>query len=158
MKDKILKIISGGQTGADQGGLKAAKELGIPTGGCAPKGYETEKGPNIDLRNTYMLHQSASSSYNPRTEENISKSDATIIFSTVKSRGSQLTEKICKSKGKPYISVDPYSPNPEEIGMFIGNIYEEKGRKLIVNIAGNRESKSPGIEEEVKNLMVKFFS
>ena len=31
MKDKVLKIISGGQTGADQGGLKAAKELGIPT-------------------------------------------------------------------------------------------------------------------------------
>lgn len=93
---------------------------------------------------TYMLHQSSSSSYNHRTEENVSKSDATIIFSVVNSPGPSLTENICKSKGKPFISVDPYNSNPEEIGSFISGIYEEKGRKVIVNIAGNRESKSPG--------------
>ena len=29
-------IVSGGQTGADQGGLEAAKEAGIRTGGWAP--------------------------------------------------------------------------------------------------------------------------
>jgi hypothetical protein len=158
MKDKVLKIISGGQTGADQGGLKAAKELGIPTGGCAPKGYKTEKGPNMDLMKTYMLHQSSSSSYNPRTEENVSKSDATIIFSAVNSPGSALTENVCKSKGKPFMSVDPYNSNPEEIGSFISGIYEEKGRKIIINVAGNRESKSPGIEETVKDIMLKIFS
>jgi hypothetical protein len=158
MKEKILKIISGGQTGADQGGLKAAKELGIPTGGCAPKGYKTENGPDPNLMNDYMLYQSTSSSYNPRTEENVSKSDATIIFSAVNSPGSALTENICKSKGKPFISVDPYNTNPEEIGSFISGIYEEKGGKIIVNIAGNRESKSPGIQDEVKNLMLKIFS
>jgi hypothetical protein len=35
-------IISGGQTGADQGGLFAAEILKIKTGGYAPKGYRTE--------------------------------------------------------------------------------------------------------------------
>jgi len=158
MKEKILKVISGGQTGADQGGLKAAKELGIPTGGCAPKGYKTENGPNLNLMKEYMLHQSPSSSYNPRTEENVSKSDVTIIFSAVNSPGSALTENFCKFKGKPFMSVDPYNSNPEEIGSFISGIYEEKGRKIIINVAGNRESKSPGIEETVKDIMLKIFS
>jgi len=46
LKDKIglEMVISGGQTGADRGGLIAAKELGIPTGGTAPLGYKTEAG------------------------------------------------------------------------------------------------------------------
>jgi hypothetical protein len=30
----IAKIVSGGQTGADRGGLDAAIDLGIPHGGC----------------------------------------------------------------------------------------------------------------------------
>ena len=34
-----LKIISGGQTGADRGALEGARKAGIPTGGTAPKGY-----------------------------------------------------------------------------------------------------------------------
>ena len=36
-KFKIMKVISGGQTGADQAGLAAAKKLNIATGGTAPK-------------------------------------------------------------------------------------------------------------------------
>jgi hypothetical protein len=50
-----LKIISGGQTGADIGALKAAKECGFATGGMAPYRYWTEKGSNFDLRDIYSL-------------------------------------------------------------------------------------------------------
>lgn len=39
----MIKIISGGQTGADMGGLEAAREYGFPTGGYAPKGWMTER-------------------------------------------------------------------------------------------------------------------
>ena len=38
-------IISGGQTGADQGGLLAARKSGIQTGGWCPLGWRTELGP-----------------------------------------------------------------------------------------------------------------
>jgi hypothetical protein len=34
----LERVISGGQTGADQAGLAAAKRLGVPTGGFMPKG------------------------------------------------------------------------------------------------------------------------
>ena len=38
-------VISGGQTGADQAGLRAAQACGIPTGDQAPRGWLTEAGP-----------------------------------------------------------------------------------------------------------------
>jgi hypothetical protein len=38
-------VISGGQTGADQGGLRAARACGIPTWGWAPRDWLTEAGP-----------------------------------------------------------------------------------------------------------------
>ena len=44
----IEKIISGGQTGADQAALDAAIKLGIPHGGWMPIGRMTEDGPLPD--------------------------------------------------------------------------------------------------------------
>jgi integrase len=41
----IEKVVTGGQAGADQGGLRAARAAGIATGGFAPKGWATEAGP-----------------------------------------------------------------------------------------------------------------
>ena len=45
---RIIKVISGGQTGADQGGLEGAMTYSIlskhkvSTGGTAPKNFRTE--------------------------------------------------------------------------------------------------------------------
>jgi hypothetical protein len=38
----LTRVVSGDQTGADQGGLRAARAAGIPTGGWAPKGWLVE--------------------------------------------------------------------------------------------------------------------
>ena len=46
----IKKIISGGQTGADRGGLLAGRHLGIETGGTAPPDFITEVGVDDSLR------------------------------------------------------------------------------------------------------------
>ena len=55
----ILQIVSGGQTGADQGGLEAALALGIPVGGWAPKGWLTENGPDPTLESKYGMKEHA---------------------------------------------------------------------------------------------------
>ena len=39
-----FKIVSGGQTGVDRGGLEAAIALGLPYGGWVPKGLIAEDG------------------------------------------------------------------------------------------------------------------
>ena len=49
----IRKIISGGQTGADQGALDAAIEYGFPYGGWLPKGRLTENGPLPEQLNRF---------------------------------------------------------------------------------------------------------
>jgi hypothetical protein len=45
----IKKIISGGQTGADQAGLDVAVELNIPHGGWIPKGRNPSTGEDMIL-------------------------------------------------------------------------------------------------------------
>lgn len=42
-----LLIISGGQTGADQAGWRAARRCGLATGGRMPREFETEDGPRL---------------------------------------------------------------------------------------------------------------
>ena len=62
----MLKIISGGQAGADQGGLLGARDAGLPTGSTAPKGWRTEDDPAPWLVD-FGLVESKSPSYAART-------------------------------------------------------------------------------------------
>jgi hypothetical protein len=45
----LAKVISGGQRGADQAGWRAARALGIPTGGWMPLEFRTENGACPEL-------------------------------------------------------------------------------------------------------------
>ena len=56
----IKKIVSGGQTGADQAALDVAIRYGIAHGGWVPKGRKTEAGT---LPEKYKLRQMPSGSY-----------------------------------------------------------------------------------------------
>ena len=67
------KIISGGQTGADIGGLVGAERCAIATGGCAPRNYRTENGPQVILKSRFGLIAHPSPNYRDRTQENVSK-------------------------------------------------------------------------------------
>lgn len=147
MSYRPRRIISGGQTGADQGALKAAKELGIRTGGWAPKGWITEDGPNPAL-NGYGLIQHSSPNYPPRTRMNCQDSDLTAIFGDLKSMGTKLTVDICKSDGIPYIL------NPDAVEL--RTMCEDLGVETL-NVAGNRASKDAGIEDLVRKVIVEAF-
>ena len=53
----IKKIVSGCQTGADLGGLEAALECGISTGGTVTKGCRTEDGEKPELISKFNLFE-----------------------------------------------------------------------------------------------------
>lgn len=142
----INKIISGGQTGADIGGLLAAKELNIPTGGTAPKGYRTELGSNFDLRDIFNLSEHSSDKYPPRTAANVKNSDGTVLFGNMNSPGCKMTIKFCQQMNKPYI-INP-SVNQLREWINLNNI-------RILNCAGNRASTNVGIQERVKNHLIR---
>jgi hypothetical protein len=94
----ISKIISGGQTGADQAGLFAARLLGIETGGFVPLGYMTEAGPAPWLKE-YGLVETPHREYQYRTVLNVQHSDATVVFGR-RSPGSNFTEEVCRQSKK----------------------------------------------------------
>ena len=135
----VLKVISGGQTGADLGGLKAAKKLGILIGGEAPKGFKTELGCNLELQTIYGLKESPSEDYGIRTIVNIRSSDATLIFSSnAKSPGTKLTIKHCEKLYKPYIIIDPNLETATELTkIFLEKQCVRFRKKIILNVAGN---------------------
>lgn len=132
-----MKIISGGQTGADQGGLAAGQALGLQTGGWAPKGWLTEDGPAPWLAD-YGLSECGDAGYPVRTYYNVHDADLTVIFGDVGERGSALTKRACIQQHRPYL----VNPTADELREFI----RAKGIE-VVNVAGNRESKHPGTYE-----------
>jgi hypothetical protein len=150
---RVKKIISGGQTGADQGGLEAGLMLGLETGGTAPKGWRTEQGPALGLKTIYGLVEDKSDAYPPRTWKNIRDSDGTVLLGNTSSPGSKLTSKYCKTLLKPcLILVDL-----ECLDEFGTDLLEwlETNSIQTLNVAGNRESTNPGIQIKVRDFLVK---
>lgn len=154
MRSKLAKIVSGGQTGADRGGLDAGRDLGIPTGGCAPKGFITEAGPDRTLVG-YGLYECPVPGYPARTKVNVLDSDGTIIFDLCgNSPGSRLTKKLCVAAGRPYLYIKKIEEStPDDIVSFL-----RRNDIRVLNIAGNRESSKPGIKEAVRSIIKKSIS
>lgn len=141
----LRKIISGGQTGADRGGLDAAIECCVEIGGTAPYKYMTEDGSDYSLKDLGLV-ECAVSAYTYRTQMNVKDSDGTVLFMNVESSGSKKTIDYCLEFNKPII-INPESPEYLAKWMRDECIF-------VLNVAGNRESKSPGIREKVKNFMI----
>ena len=146
----VLKIISGGQTGADMGGLMAARELGIETGGTAPQEWWTEEGPREQLLRSYGLVECGELGYPARTWWNVINADGTLLVGFYESGGSALTVAIARELKKPvfhagYSRGAPMKPDEASRAEF--RAWLARHRIRILNVAGNRESTSPGICE-----------
>lgn len=133
----VTKIISGGQTGADQGGLRAGLALGIKTGGTAPPGFMTDTGPNLFLKEFGLVEGKPDPrTYPKRTYRNVVDSDGTVLFGNMGSPGSRLTIRYCENLKKPYI----IDPTPDTLLKWV----IEKDIHTL-NVAGNRERTNPHI-------------
>jgi len=154
----ITKIVSGGQSGADIGGLDAAIHCDLPHGGWCPKGRRQEKGGVIPDK--YMLTEMPSRDWAPRTEANVVDSSCTLVCcSGEPTGGSALTVKLAKKHGKPVVAVDLDRPRQEVVDAIVEWLKAECPDKCVVlNVAGSRESKSPGIGAETMQVMVRVIN
>jgi len=145
----IIKIISGGQTGADIAGVDTAIECEVSYGGWLPKGRKCEEG-TVPL--TYTEFQELiRGGYPKRTEQNVIDSDGTVIFSYGKlSTGSALTARLCKQHTKPCLYID-LNLNTDHVKLLQDWLTEWDIK--VLNVAGSRESKHPGIYDQVKAIM-----
>lgn len=132
----LRRVISGGQSGADRAGLEVARVLGIETGGTAPKGYRTEFGPDLALRDVFGLVESSSPDYASRTLANVRAGLGTVVFGRLSSTGTSLTLSYCRVSGKPWLA----NPTAEELRHWVMEF-----EVATLNVAGNRHSTDPAI-------------
>lgn len=138
---RLRKIISGGQTGVDRGGLDAALALGLEHGGTCPAGRRAEDGP---IPERYVLAEHWDSAYPPRTKKNVADADATLILTLGKhvTSGTRLTAHLAQTSGKPWLAVNIQSPRaPELLASWLLEHDPE-----VLNVAGPRESRFRGIQ------------
>ena len=138
-KWRLLKVVSGGQTGVDRAALEAAIEMGVEHGGWCPRGRLAEDGP---IPTCFRLRETESPLYHVRTERNVIDSDGTLIlhFGPL-GGGTLLTRKLAAAHGRPALEIDLQRP-PSPWGAFSWL----KNRRIgVLNVAGPRESSRPGI-------------
>lgn len=125
---------------------------GFPHGGWCPAGKLAEDGKIAD---SYQLSETPSSDYAVRTEWNVRDSDATLIFSLAPqlTGGSKLTQEFCIRYRKPCLHI-----HPELDAVRLAREFLKRNPVKVLNIAGSRISREPGIVEFVRVTLDGVFS
>jgi hypothetical protein len=152
----IERVISGGQTGTDQGGLRAARACGIPTAGWAPRGWLTEAGPAPWLADWGLIEcldgETESERCRARRRRCVVDCSATLVFGDITSPGSRGLIRDCRELGKRWVHVEAGLSTPRMISRFL-----IETRVSVLMIAGNRESRDPGIGARVERFLCVVF-
>jgi hypothetical protein len=138
----VHRVISGGQVGADIAGLRAAKAVGLPTGGCCPRGWRIKGGSNPELGEVYGLIELPTDSYKKRTWKNVSDADATVRYAyDFNSPGERCTRNACEYYEKLLVDVPIYFNG--KTGWYIKyspKVFRDvlnKWNVQVLNVAGN---------------------
>lgn len=132
----------------DRAGLDAAIFHNIPHGGWCPEGRRAEDGR---IPNLYLLRETKSRNYTIRTRQNVVDSDGTLIlFEDSMSRGTELTSKYAKQQKRALYAldiIDFLDWSEQRFDQEIQQVHQwiEDQNVNVLNIAGPRESSSPGI-------------
>lgn len=147
---RIVKIVSGGQSGADRAALDAAIACGVPHGGWCPRGRRAEDGV---IAPKYNLKETDTFSYAVRTRANVEDSDVTLIFSHGPlTGGSLLTQQVANELGRPCVHIDLNRDlRSLEDSTALHAMLEKAAecRSVRLNVAGPRASGDASIYEAV---------
>jgi hypothetical protein len=153
----IASIRSGGQSGVDRAALDCALELGLPCEGWCPAGGLAEDfldPPGLLAVYPFLL-ETPSADPAQRTEWNVRDSDATLVLACddgiVRSPGTLFTIEVAQQLGRPCFAVSVFDgPDPQVLEDFLAFA---QGRRIVLNVAGPRESGCPGIYVRAKGFL-----
>ena len=141
----LKKIISGGQIGADQAALDAAIKYNFPHGGWIQKGRKTQSG---SLPDKYHLKEMFVSGYKERIEENVIKSDGTVIISHGNlSGGADYSQKMAEKHNRPCLIID-LNETPAFLASSKINTWIIENDIEIMNVTGSRASEDSDIYKD----------
>ena len=147
----VERIVSGGQTGVDRAALDLALSRGIPCGGWCPKGRLAEDGV---IPERYPLTETPGPDYAERTAWNVRDSDGTLVLTSgPPTEGTAFTVTVAQSVRKPCLVIDLAGIyDPHEVAEWLA-----RHGIRILNVAGPRASKVPGIHEEALRFLESIF-
>jgi hypothetical protein len=150
----LVKVISGGQTGADRAALFAARAAGLKTGGWMPLGFLANDGMHPEFAERYGMAELSSKRYPPRTAKNVQESDGTLRFAKHwDSPGELLTLKLCEKHQKPVLDITPGGEiTPDDVAAWIA-----ANNIRVLNVAGNAEQTAPGTHDFVVEFLEAVF-
>ena len=145
-----MRVVSGGQTGADRAALDIAQELGLPYGGWVPRNGWAEDftvAPGVLAKYPRMRPvetEDLASSLIDRTRRNVLDSSATLILITKAgqdiSPGTVLTKETAEKAGRPCLVVRVDADNAASR---ITDWLDEIGPVRVLNVAGPRATEAP---------------
>jgi hypothetical protein len=152
---KLVKVISGGQTGVDRAALDAALTSTVSCGGWCPAGRWAEDGP---IPEHYPLLETPEPSPDIRTRRNVEEANGTLIITLGSwDEGTLATKTAAEMLSRPLCAIDLTETTPDQaIAMIKTWIRTE--RIGILNIAGPRESNAPGIYHRAQGLFTMLFA
>lgn len=145
---RIAYIRSGAQTGADRGALDAARAAGVLIcGWCPPGGLaeDMDRAPGV-LALYPELTMGKSEGYVERTAWNVRDSHATLIVAPAGLEpysGTVMTMRFAAAYRRPCLVIKT-ADEIEKAREWLGDL----GHELTLNVAGPRESKTPGTYDE----------
>ena len=143
-----MKIVSGGQTGADRAALDAALDWGVAAAGWCPKGRLAEDGP---IGDHYPLKETPQPRYGQRTDWNARDSDGTLIVARRPlTGGTALTERLARSRGKPCLVIHP-DESPDAVA--VARDWIRQHRITVLNVAGPRQSSNSTSYTDTRRIL-----
>ena len=139
----VGRIVSGGQTGVDRAALDFALKHGIDYMGFVPRGRRAEDAP-IPLRYAGLV-ELPSRSYRTRTIRNVRASDGVLLIFAARTPGVRLTGNSALRLCKPLFQIDLRQPLEMEDERSRLRQWLRTNRIGTLHVAGNAESKAPGI-------------
>lgn len=161
-------IISGGQTGVDQGAMRGALDAGLGLDGWAPLELRTEAGAVPGDLARY-LHEHISEDYDTRTDTNVQISDLVLLvveneLRPLNTPGTKLTYRLAQSQRKPYLIVSG-PQHAQAVKLWLrtsinavaqAGMLQRKGSYRLM-VAGPRKSKWPDGERMARALIGEVF-
>jgi hypothetical protein len=148
---EVRRVVSGGQTGVDRAALDVAIALGLPYGGWCPAGGRAEDRPEPPglLTDYPDLCATEETDAGVRTERNVRESDATLVVvprGDWHSPGTDLTITCCRRLERSHLVA-----TVDQVGEVTRWLRGTGGS--VLNVAGPRESQSPGIYAATARLL-----
>ncbi|MGI6229678.1 MAG: GNAT family N-acetyltransferase [Tractidigestivibacter sp.] len=153
----VSQVRSGGQTGADRGGLDAARAAGVPIcGWCPPGGLAEDLPEPPGLLTLYPeLKEGKTDGYVERTAWNVRDSHATLIVSPgglEPKSGTEMTVFFARRFRRPVLVLEGVDVQ-DDAARALKWLKDLGMRGITLNVAGPRESKMPGVYALTKGIV-----